>query len=212
MSNGGRVRLPAAERRAGIIEAAFSEFAANGLAGTRLESIASRAGISHPRIVQMFGSKQKLFLEVVHAAFDRIEAAFEHAEPTLAALGAAYVRLLQSEPTVGLVVLQGYAAAADASIREAVRRRHLDLMHSIARLTGTDALQVRTFFATGLIQTISTALELPEQRADTTWSAWILDLADPSEGADRLLPSNTTALSPHAGDPPPSGGPTRVTP
>jgi AcrR family transcriptional regulator len=170
-------RLPAAERRAGIIVAADAEFAATGLAGTRLEAIAGRAGISHPRLVQMFGSKQKLFLDVVHAAFDRIEAAFEGAEPTLGALGAAYAELLQRERTVGLVVLQGYAAAADTDVREAMRRRHLGLLDAIARLTGADASQVRTFLATGLVHTVSVALELPGQRADATWSAWILELA-----------------------------------
>ncbi|MGW3993655.1 TetR/AcrR family transcriptional regulator [Amycolatopsis sp. NPDC004772] len=179
MSDASPARLPAAARRAGIIEAADAEFAANGLAGTRLEAIAGRAGISHPRIVQMFGSKRKLFLEVLHAAYDRIEAAFAGAEPTLSALGVAYVRLLQSDPTVGLVVLQGYAASADEPVREAVRRRHLALMATIARLTGADALRVRTFFATGLVQTVSMALELPEQRADTAWSAWLLGLVDP---------------------------------
>ncbi|MEQ0558137.1 helix-turn-helix domain-containing protein [Amycolatopsis sp. NEAU-NG30] len=170
-------RLPAAVRRAGILAAAEAEFAVTGLAGTRLEAIAARAGISHPRIVQMFGSKQKLFLEVVHAAFDRIEAAFEGAEPTLGALGSAYVGLLQRERTVGLVVLQGYAAAADDGVREAVRRRHLGLLDAIARLTGADDRQVRTFLATGLVQTVSAALELPGQRADIAWSAWVLDLA-----------------------------------
>jgi len=185
MTAGGRARLPAAARRAGIIEAADAEFAANGLAGTRLEAIAGRAGISHPRIVQMFGTKQKLFLEVVHAAFDRIEAAFDGAEPSLAALGTAYVRLLRRDPTVGLVVLQGYAAAADEAVREAVRGRHLGLMAALARLTGADALQVRTFFATGLVQTVSVALELPGQRADTAWSAWLLELADPGAPESR---------------------------
>ncbi|MEU5265801.1 helix-turn-helix domain-containing protein [Amycolatopsis sp. NPDC021455] len=182
---GGRARLPAAARRAGIIEAADAEFAANGLAGTRLEAIAGRAGISHPRIVQMFGTKQKLFLEVVHAAYDRIEAAFDGAEPTLVALGTAYVRLLRRDRTVGQVVLQGYAAAADETVREAVRQRHLGLMEAVARLTGADALQVRTFFATGLVQTISGALELPGRRADTAWSAWILELADPEPHENR---------------------------
>jgi len=182
VSDASRARLPAAARRAGILEAAGVEFAATGLAGTRLETIAGRAGISHPRIVQVFGSKQKLFLEVVHAAFDRIEAAFDGAEPDLAALGVAYVRLLQHDPTVGLVVLQGYAAAADEPVREAVRRRHLALMASIARLTGADARRIRTFFATGLVQTVSAALDLPDRRADTAWSAWLLELAGPASG------------------------------
>lgn len=179
MNADAAARKPAAVRRAEIIRAADTEFAANGLAGARLEAIGARAGISHPRIVQMFGSKRDLFLEVVHAAFDRIETTFENADHTLPALGAAYGRLLQNERTVGLVVLHGYAAAADETVREAVRRRHLGLQRLVARLTGGDALQVRTFFATGLIVTVSTLLDLPEQRADAAWSAWILDLAAP---------------------------------
>jgi len=180
MSENAPARLPAAVRRASILEAAEAEFARSGLMGGRLEAIAERAAISHPRIVQMFGSKKKLFLEVVGIAYDKIEAAFERAEPTLVALGDAYVRLLRSEHTIGLVVLQGYAAAADADIQAAVRQRHLRLMASISRLTGADAAQVRTFFATGLIQTVSSALELSDHRADTAWSAWILQLVDPS--------------------------------
>jgi AcrR family transcriptional regulator len=162
---GTPVRLPAAARRAGILEAAEFEFATNGLAGGRLDAIAERAGISHPRVVQMFGTKKKLFLEVVDLAFDRIEAAFERAEPTLIALGDAYRKLLRRERTIGLVMLQGFAAAADEDVREAVRRRHLGLMKTIA---------------TGLIQTVSTALELSDHRADTAWGAWILQLVDSS--------------------------------
>lgn len=179
MSDDAPVRLPAAVRRAQILEAAKIEFARNGLAGGRLDAIAERVGISHPRVVQMFGSKKKLFLEIVDVTFDKIEAAFERAHPTLVALGSAYVELLRRERTVGLVMLQGYAAA-DGDVQEAVRRRHLGLMKSIADLTGADARQVRTFFATGLVQTVSTALELSDQRADTAWSAWILQLVDPA--------------------------------
>jgi hypothetical protein len=45
-------------------------------------------------------------------------------------------------------------------------------------MTGADAMQVRTFFATGLIMTVSMVLDLPDQHADAVWSAWILGLAD----------------------------------
>lgn len=182
MSESAPARLPAAARRTQIIEAAEVEFARNGLAGGRLDAIAERAGISHPRIVQMFGTKKKLFLEVVDVVFAKIEAAFERAQPTLPALGNAYLKLLRRERTVGLVMLQGYAAAADGDVQEAVRRHHLELMKSIATLTGADASRVRTFFATGLVQTVSTALELSDQRADTAWSAWLLQLVDPASG------------------------------
>lgn len=131
-----RVRKPASQRRAEIMEAAGAEFAANGLAGARLEAIAARVGVSHPRVVQMFGSKRSLFVEVVHAAFDRIDATFAEAEPTLSALGDAFRRLLRGEHTVGLVMLQAYAAAVDGSVRDEVRRRQLELQASAATSSG----------------------------------------------------------------------------
>jgi AcrR family transcriptional regulator len=179
VSTSAPTRKPAAERRAEILQAAETEFAANGLAGARLEAIATRAGISHPRIAQMFGSKRSLFLDVVHTVFDRIETAFAGAEPTLNGLGDAYRGLLHSQPTTGLVMMQGYAAAADEAVRKDVRQRQLQLQEEVARLTGADGMQVRTFFATGLVFTVSTLLELPERRADAEWGSWILTLATP---------------------------------
>lgn len=181
MSAFAPTRKPAAERRAEIMQAAEAEFAANGLAGTRLEAIAARVGISHPRIVQMFGSKRALFLDVVHAVFDRIETAFAAAEPTLTGLGDAYRGLLRSHHTTGLVMMHSYAAAADPMVRDEVRQRQLELQEAVTRLTGADGMQVRTFFATGLVFTVSTLLELPERRTDAEWGAWILTLAAPSD-------------------------------
>jgi AcrR family transcriptional regulator len=179
-------RKPGSVRRAEIISAASIEFAEAGLAGTRLEVIAARAAISHPRIVQMFGSKRALFLEVIDANFDRVAAAFTDAaeapQPSdagspLAALGDAYRRLLQRDRTVALLMLQGYAAAADSVVREAVARRYVRLQDTVAKLTGADALQVRTFFATGLVITVSTALGLPGKRTDAAWASWLLELS-----------------------------------
>lgn len=187
--SGSPVRTPTARkpesiRRVEIISAAAVEFAETGLAGTPLEVIAARAAISHPRIVQMFGSKRQLFLEVIGANFDRIAAAFTDAAATpsdarspLVILGDAYRRLLQRDRTVALLMLQGYAAAGDTVVREAVSRRYVQLQQIVATLTDADALQVRTFFATGLVVTVSTALALPGKRTDATWGAWLLDLS-----------------------------------
>ena len=70
--------------------------------------------------------------------------------------------------------------AIDDVVRDAVSRRHLALQRTVAQLTGADALQVRTFFATGLVITLSTALALPGRRTDATWGAWLLELVDPA--------------------------------
>ena len=180
-----RVRKPASVRRVEILEAAAVEFAETGLAGTRLEAIAARADISHPRIVQMFGSKQALFLEVVETIFDRIASAFGEAadrqRPSeltpLVAMGEAYRRLLQRDRTTALMMLQSYAAAGDDVVREAVAQRYLALQRTVADLTGANPMQVRTFIATGFIVTVSTALALPGKRTDAAWAAWLLDQA-----------------------------------
>lgn len=178
------VRKPASVRRAEILQAATIEFAETGLSGTPLEAIAARAQISHPRIVQMFGSKQALFLEVIDIVFDRVVVAFADAAGAsiansgtapLTKLGDAYRRLLQRDRTVSLVMLQGFAAAAEPTVRDSVARRYLALQRTVTELTGADTLQVRTFIATGLVTTVSTALALPGRRTDSRWAAWMLE-------------------------------------
>lgn len=180
-----RVRKPAAIRRAEILQAAAVEFAETGLTGTRLETIAARADISHPRVIQMFGSKQALFLEVVGSTFDRVLATFTdvaNAPPStpdtsqLTMLGDAYRVLLQRDRTVSLMMLQGFAAASDPAVRQAVTQHYLALQAAVKDLAGADAWQVRTFFATGLVATVSTALSLPGSRADARWGAWLINL------------------------------------
>jgi len=178
------VRKPDAARRAEVVRAAAVEFGAHGLAGARLDAIAARVGISHPRIVQLFGTKRRLFIVAVEDAFDQVAAAFEAAEPDLIRLGEGYRRLLQRRPDVGLVMFQGYAAAADDEVRAAVRHRYLRLQRLVARRTGADARQVRTFFATGLVITVSTVLDLPGRPADARWSAWILERSRAGEALE----------------------------
>lgn len=175
-------RKPAALRRAEILTAAAARFAETGFAGTSVEAIAAGVDVSHPRIIQMFGSKQALFLDVVAAAYDRITAEFQavaHKHPEgavpLIALGQAYRDLLSSDRTVALVILQGYAASGDSSVRAAVAAHHTALAKTIMALSGVDALDVRTFFATGLIITVSTALDLDDARKDEAWAATLLN-------------------------------------
>src|ERR1700688_4684029 len=53
----------AAERRAAIIEAALDEFIARGYAATRLDDVASRAGVAKGTIYLHFADKETLFQE-----------------------------------------------------------------------------------------------------------------------------------------------------
>ena len=69
-----------AETRKRILDAALSEFAANGLAGARTEQIAATAGVNKALLYYYFESKEKLYtaaLEMVSARVrDRSMAVF----------------------------------------------------------------------------------------------------------------------------------------
>ncbi len=63
-------KVSTAATRAALLEAAREEFAAYGVAGARVDRIAERAGVNKERIYGHFGSKEKLFDEVIKEALD----------------------------------------------------------------------------------------------------------------------------------------------
>ena len=66
-----------AERPTEILDAAFKEFAANGFAGTRLDDVAARAGVTKGTIYVYFDSKEDLFIatlkEMTSPALDQLK-------------------------------------------------------------------------------------------------------------------------------------------
>lgn len=62
-------RLAAAERKALVLDAARTLFARRGFAETTLDAIARRAGVSRPRVVQLFGSKRAIYEAIAAAAY-----------------------------------------------------------------------------------------------------------------------------------------------
>jgi hypothetical protein len=89
--------------------------------------------------------------------------------------------VLPEPEDVALVMLQGFAASGEVTVRDAVARRYLALQDTVAEPTGADALHVRSFIATGLVVTVSTVLALPGKRTDARWGPWLLELAQEGE-------------------------------
>src|SRR5690242_4181724 len=95
-----RQRMPAAERREMVLEAAMAEFAVHGLAGTSTEDVARGAGISQPYLFRLFPTKKALFLALVDRCFQRVQDTFTAAagdltgDDALAAMADSYTRLL----------------------------------------------------------------------------------------------------------------------
>src|ERR1700684_4572788 len=121
-------RQTAAERRVAVLSAAVTEFAKSGYAGTSTDAIAARAGISQPYLFRLFGTKKDLFIATYDQVGDRIirelKAAAEglDGQEALAAMGSAYVQLLQ-DPDLLQVQMHGFAAATgDTDIAASCRR------------------------------------------------------------------------------------------
>ncbi len=62
-------RLPSRERKIQVLNAARSLFAKQGYNKTTLDEIARQVGISRPRVIQLFGSKLKIYETIAQTAY-----------------------------------------------------------------------------------------------------------------------------------------------
>jgi len=159
-------RQTADERRTAVLAAAITEFARAGYAGTSTDAIARRAGISQPYLFRLFGTKKDLFVATYNLVGDRIvrelTAACEAAAPgeEKAAMGLAYLELMQ-DPELLEVQMHGFAAAtSDADIARACRRTFEVLYQLLTDGTDLDDEEVRQFFAAGMMISVMSAIDL----------------------------------------------------
>ena len=168
-------RMPAAERRELVLDAAVAEFAVHGLAGTSTEDVARQAGISQPYLFRLFPTKKALFLALVERCFQRVRDTFTEAagdltgEEALMAMADAYEKLLDDR-TLLLLQMQIYAACGDPEIRTVTRAGFKKLWELVERLTGLPFQTVVDFFAVGMLMNVAAAMDLPS--VDERWTSW----------------------------------------
>jgi AcrR family transcriptional regulator len=176
-----RQRVPAAERRDALIEAAVHEFAHGGLHGTPVDRIARRVGVAQPYVFSLFGSKRDLFLAAVDRCFDRVAETFTQAaeefDPAIAepdadvlkAMGKAYVELLDSHRDYLMLQHQSYAACDDEVIRERVRAGYAGLVAHVERLSGAEPERIDEFFRHGMWLNVAAAMGVEDLSAGCEW-------------------------------------------
>ena len=167
MGRDGTVRRSAEERREQILEAAVGEFAAKGLRGASVEDVAERVGVSQPYVYKLFGTKKGLFLAAMRRVRERVTEAFRRAAEAdpgnaLEAMGRSYDSSLFGREE-RLMLLQGFAAAGDEEVREAVGEGYAELWRFVRGATGASEEEVRAFFATGMLLTVDAAIGLTER-------------------------------------------------
>ncbi|MEP6641879.1 MAG: TetR/AcrR family transcriptional regulator [Gaiellales bacterium] len=163
--DGRSARMPAAQRREEILDAARIEFARGGLNGTATEDIARRAGITQPYVFRLFGTKKALYLETVERCFDRIQREFDSAVKAAApgeelrAMGMAYGPLLRDR-TLLLGQMHSYADCSDPDVQAVVRRRYGQLWEWVEQTSGAAPHEVREFFGRGMLLNVIAAIDL----------------------------------------------------
>ena len=135
----------AAERRTAIIEAAMDEFIARGFAATRLDDVASRAGVAKGTIYLHFKDKEALFEELIRTAIvplvNRLAAGPPSLEGSVRDMIEDFVRTFLHEVTttrrgdiVRLIVAEGprFPEIADFYYREVVSKGLAGMRAAIA--------------------------------------------------------------------------------
>lgn len=174
-----------AERREAVIDAAITEFSQKGMHGTATEDIARRAGISQPYIFRLFGTKKELFMAAASRVCDRIASLFGEAatratasgDDILGAMGESYTQLLRNREEL-LMLLQTFAASADADVQAMGRARMEDLFERVKTVAQVDDAVVRDFFAQGMLLAVLAAVDAPHIYGFPSWREFYDACAD----------------------------------
>ena len=138
------IRLPAAERRQQLLEAAIAVFASNGFHGTSMNDVADAAGVTKPVVYQHFASKRQLYLELLEEVGARLIARITEATRTAGSPHqqvekgfTAYFRFVAEERSA-YQLLFGGGARRDVEFAETVRAVEEHLAASVASLIEAD--------------------------------------------------------------------------
>jgi AcrR family transcriptional regulator len=177
-----RRRVPAAERREALIDAAVHEFAHGGLHGTPVERIARRVGVAQPYVFSLFPNKRELFIAALERSFERVAQTFRTAaadyhegrapadcESALQSMGLAYKRLLDEDRDYLMLQHQCYAACDDELVRERVRHRYAQLVELAGQLSGAEAELLDDFFRAGMALNVAAALGVEALSVECPW-------------------------------------------
>ncbi|MFN2470413.1 MAG: TetR/AcrR family transcriptional regulator [Gaiellaceae bacterium] len=173
-----RGRLPAKERRAGLLETACRCFSHGTYHGTTTADIAAAAGVTEPVLYRHFPSKQQLYLACLDEAWLQARGIWEHAveaEPDpaewLSAMGRAFHGSAQQKAMLSNLWLQAIAdAAGDAELRHYMQRYVRTIHEYVAavirraqerggvRTERDPAAEAWLFIATGLLGAVGVRL------------------------------------------------------
>ena len=144
------------DRRELVLEAATEVFGKFGYVGSTTSQVAAAAGVSQPYIVRMFGTKEKLFLEVLGRALGALLTAFRaeimrDSDVHLGRrLGGAYVAMLRQRGVL-LSLMHGFVLGSDPVIGAYARAGLLEVYSVLRDEAKFSPAECQQFLATGML-------------------------------------------------------------
>jgi len=178
--------MKAEDRRELILTAAMGVFGDYGYVGTTTDQIARAAGVSQPYVVRMFGTKEKLFLEVLHRALAGIFAAFdavlaEESElPLERRLGLAYFGLLAQHGLL-LSLMHSFVLGNEPVIGQAARAGFLEVYNYLRDAAGFSAEQAQEFLAQGMLANTMIGLRMTDWVGEDPRASELLESCFPGK-------------------------------
>lgn len=179
----GRTTLSTADaRRAAVVDAAITQFAAGGYAGTPIATVGARAGISSAYVFKLFPSKTQLFVTaldrcfdlVLEALADGVDRARGGATPleVLDAMGGAYADLIADRR---LIMLQVHAQSATdvPEIRAALRDGLARVVTFAKSRSGAPDDDVQRFLAFGQLCHLIVTADIDALAPTAAWAALV---------------------------------------
>lgn len=130
-------RLPAAERRASLLETACSVFCDGSYRGTTTAEIARHAGVTEPILYRHFDSKRHLYLACIQETWEDLRGRWEEAlaaEPDsanwLQALARTFFQAERSRTVISSLWVQALAEAGDDDEIRRFMQRHMREVHA----------------------------------------------------------------------------------
>lgn len=137
-------RLPKAERRAQLLEAALEVFSADGYHAAGMDAIAERAGVTKPVLYQHFPSKLDLYLALLDSAIGELLAATKAAlasttdnKQRVRATLDAYFGFVDARRSGFRLVFES-DLMNEPAVRERVERAEFAIAESIAQVIAAD--------------------------------------------------------------------------
>lgn len=148
------------------VRAALRAFARGGYFGTTMNHIADEAGVSQPRVSQVFDGKLSAYLAAHDLALSIVLDSFGEVEPDATGfdpkhVGKSFMILLHERPEVIMVVLHTVTAGSvEPRLAEAARAALATLADLLLERFGASPAQAADFLATGFLTMILSSAQI----------------------------------------------------